>query len=689
MAFRVRCPKCPPDSSLFPVPDGWTEGPCPQGHSCRVPGAPPRTTTAPRVVARPIAAAPAPARLRPSTPVSGFGSWWLVAACFFGLAVCGIVGLVVVGVLVVRMSARPAVAEAPKPTVRAEVATKPEVPKEDPLRPPITIPLGPKAVNAPPPPALLPRPVILRVRSLDAFFKAMNRVADAADASKDVKAMETFVRQNWRVANQPVFDMTRPLGVYLLLDPQRGAISTVLMAPVPDRVRFLTWLQNGQSTVHEEEGQPEAFRIERFQIPVPLPQPNGNVAEVRLQQAQPTYCRFAGGYVYLSQGGLADLRDVTAIDPVRLLGDDTRPLLSAHLYFDALPAGFDLKRIQLQPQGKAQVPPGLIGQNELENAMESLGKWLQDFLNEARELSLQLDVPERSDALHVEVSFRAREGSKLDRDLRTLATPSLFGALLRGKSALAVLGHAQLPQGLRDFIAPHVRSITALTLKDVDKEPDAATVKQFFATLEETVVKGELDVAGVIRQNAEGQVESVAGLKLAKADQFEQALKKFAQAAPPKEQKRIQFDVAKVGTVNVHRVDVSPDIPWKLFREDLLDQFTLDAALLAYREDCALAAVGPRGMELMKQAVDSKPTAAPMLHIEANLNQLVPLFGDKAARDVAAKTFADQPGNCLLRIEAEDGLRIRHRLDLSIVRFIRLYLPHLKLAPLPPGIFGD
>jgi hypothetical protein len=698
MWFQFRCSRCPPNSSFF-VPDTWKGGvmPCPRGHLCRVPAAPASTPTTSGVAGgQPVPQRQAPAATsatlaasqppRQAKPASGFVLGWLLTACFFGLVLCGTGGFVVV----LWANPRPIIAEATKPKSRTE-----------PARPPVP-PTG-KAVPALPPPvanaAPLPKPLLLRVRSLDAFFKAMNRVGEAAGVEKDVAAQEAFVRQQCRVAGQPVFDMTRPLGVYWVVDPQpqvvdprpQVVVSPVLMVPVAQDLRFLTWLQNLGGKVQEEKGLPESYRIEEFRISVPQPQPNGGVQQVLVGLGRSVYCRFANGYAYLSQSSIAALRDVGTIDPLHLLGDDSRPLLSAHFFIDALPAELDVVGFLMKPELKEQALQNswlkdFKGQEkQMEQAMNMYREWLRIFLKEGKELSLELDVPEHAEALNVELTFRAKEGTDLAKNLRALAGPSLFGGMLRDKPALAVLGHVQLPKVLRDLVAPKVREITELTLKDVDKGPHAAEVKQLFTTLESTIAGGELDVAAVLWQDAAGRVDSIGGLKLVQADQFEQAWKTIGRAAPPEEQKRVQFDVAREGTVNIHKVDVSAFIPWKQFQEGLPDQFALNAALLAYRPDCVLTATGPKRMELMKQAVKSKPTEAPVLHVEANLKELVPLFGKEAAREAAARAFKDRPGNCLLRIEGGEELRLRHRLDLSILRFMRIVLADPRNAPLAPN----
>jgi hypothetical protein len=140
---------------------------------------------------------------------------------------------------------------------------------------------------------------------------------------------------------------------------------------------------------------------------------------------------------------------------------------------------------------------------------------------------------------------------------------------------------------------------------------------------------------------------------------------------------RLKIDDAKIGDVNVHRIDLKG--------LDLGPQFSKiygsDQMFLAFRDDAVLFAVGEDGLSLLKDALASKPKAGSILAFEASVGAIVAILPEDSApgaADVAKKVFKEKGGDKVrFSVDGGKGLTVRLSVDAKVVTFFAALAPKL------------
>ena len=130
---------------------------------------------------------------------------------------------------------------------------------------------------------------------------------------------------------------------------------------------------------------------------------------------------------------------------------------------------------------------------------------------------------------------------------------------------------------------------------------------------------------------------------------MEEVFKEEWKHLAPRDQLRVKFDLVRVDDVNIHQLNIIDHLP-----QLLLTTVGKVFSYHAFSQDAVLWSMGGSGLELLKEAVQTKPKPGPLL-----------LFGGNALWNENNKksrfSFALEGGN---------ALRFRHTLDLSFVAFV-------------------
>src|SRR5262249_50065448 len=141
--------------------------------------------------------------------------------------------------------------------------------------------------------------------------------------------------------------------------------------------------------------------------------------------------------------------------------------------------------------------------------------------------------------------------------------------------------------------------------------------EKFLADIGPTLKSGDLDAAVTVRgPNKDGKYSVLLGVKLLDGVAVEKGFRNWVQDLRKDEQDKIKFDVDKAGPYKIHMLD--KELPEK-FRKLLGDS----RPYMAFRNDAWFLSGGADGLEVLKEALTSKPKEAPQFQFEMALKRLL------------------------------------------------------------------
>ncbi|MFO0871887.1 MAG: hypothetical protein U0935_23425 [Pirellulales bacterium] len=363
------------------------------------------------------------------------------------------------------------------------------------------------------------------------------------------------------------------------------------------------------------------LQIYRDQIGTPRELENG-VLEVGADRPQPIYIKEKEGWAFVAQDPKS-LADVPA-DPLKLLqGLDQKYDLAVQLNVSSIPpavrdlflsqvkVGYD-QSMQLQSRN---LPPD---QRELADQIgRSLLKGLEDFVEQADQLTVGLAIDGKSRSTSVETTLTALPGTELAKQMAAAYGSKSAFAGLGGKSP-AASGNITMALASTDIqqLGGLVKVLRDTALKAIDddsgvpaekRETLKKSVGSILDVLQATITAGKIDLAAAVNLG-EGGAEFSLGTLLADGAKFEKAVKDLVALGRGEPNfPEVQLDIAKHGGVNLHKVVVplgGDANARRIFGGDNLE------VVLGFGADRMLLTVGRDGMGAMKKLVDQGHTNA-------------------------------------------------------------------------------
>ena len=478
----------------------------------------------------------------------------------------------------------------------------------------------------------------MRIKSLDGLLTDAKYLAKLVGQEEQLEQADAAIKAFTTENGLGGIDTKRPLAAFV--DISGGQLQpppVVLLIPIADEKTFLDFLGNFQ--IKAEKGKDGVYTLS--EIPAPIP--------------YTIYFRFAHKYAYVTLDDKENIAEKKIPKPEQVVfatGDDSVAALDLRL--DALPDS--LKQIALA-QLEGQLATGKEQKVENETPAQKqfrlkfidlFGAHFKAILTDGEALSLKLGLNAKKDDLSVDLSFKAKTGSALAKEIESVGkSTSLFANLGQG-AALQVALAASLPEELKKSLGPIVDDMIK---EGVEKEKDAEKAKDaklFGEALAPTLKAGELDAGVALRgPDSSGHYTLVAGLKLKDAKHLESALRTSIAAKDTKEREKVQFDAATIGDVKVHKLLIDDENSKKVFGAW--------APYVAFKDDAMLVAVGPDALKALKDAVALQPAAGPVVNVNVAFAKVAGLAPDPKMQKAIKEVFGETPTGDNIALTVEMG----------------------------------
>jgi len=437
-------------------------------------------------------------------------------------------------------------------------------------------------------------------------------------------------------------DVKNPIGLYVTVRAEEPADSpAVVLVPVADRDTLLNALQTRIGLdVKEKDG--------LYEMAVP-------------GAPTPIYFRFANGYAYV--GTRSENIDPKALPkPADVLAGKAKQLFSATVHLDRLPksmkdAAFEaiasLEGVLAQGRNQPPAPGETEAMKAFGNeATDQLIRTLRSVVVDGEQVALHLSVDPKTEAFALAFEMTGLKGSKLARDLKSIAenTSVVAGAIGAVDANAAANISVALAPGLKKVLGPAVGDLIERAQKEAGGSGEKAVFEPLLKALAPSLKSGELDAGVALHGPDKGDhYTAVLGLKLAEGKKVEDAFRDLVKKKqlPPELAGLVVLDAERSNGTAFHLIKVSEHLD-----EQAHNVFGKSDAYLSFRGDMLVVGFGPQGKEAVQKALSSAPADVGVVRFKvpaarlATKEQVKKVFGDQApARD--AIEFAITGGDSL------------------------------------------
>ena len=500
--------------------------------------------------------------------------------------------------------------------------------------------------------------VILRVASLDALIADGRYLVDLVGKGEEAKQLEGVLKALTSPKGLEGIDPTKPFGAYAQLAADLPSSPYALLLPVADEKALLKLLE--ARNVAGDKDQDGIYTVDLPGSPFPA------------------HYRFANNHVYVVVGAKTALAKQNLLPPEKVFAGADPSLVSLTVNIDEVPDSVRdlvLSRLSLQladakAEKKKDESPAI---KKFRGALiDQLANHAKMFIKEGKSLRFSLDIDRKEGDLSTSLILTPRPGSHMAGMFSQLGKIKNIGTtMLDSQSAFSYALHVALPEPLRKALDPLVEESANMARKQKVPDDQKQLAEALLKAVMPTIKMGEIDTGLSVRgPGAKGHYTVIMGLKVKDGTEIESAVKELVKKAPKDKQDQITFDVAKVGTSNIHKL--SQDKEDEKAKAILGDH----PAYVAARPDALFLAAGPEGLVVLKEVVAATPTAGKLFQFEASVARLVPFMEheNKTAPAAAKKAF-DKDKNSdriSLLIEGGDVLRIRAAAKGQILKFVAI-----------------
>jgi hypothetical protein len=503
--------------------------------------------------------------------------------------------------------------------------------------------------------------VVIRVASLDNLIADARYLLTQAGREEEAKQGEAFLKAILGDKGLEGFDSKRPLGFYGHLGPNGIDSTGVLMLPVSDEKAVLDLLARQDIKPEKKDGL-YSFTPEKSPVPI--------------------YFRFANKYVYVTGRDKEALDKDKLLAPGKVLAAKDVGTFSASFNFGGIPKEIRetvLGQVELRLNDlKERNHPGeTAAQKELRSkAIDEIALTLKSLLEDSGSLTVRFAVDRKANDISFSLDLSARPGSKLAKNVQSLAeTKSLVAGLIASTSAANGRLHVSVPGGMRKALGPAVDDAFNQILKSAKDEGGRQFLARYARTLLPTLKAGVLDFAIDIRGPSKNKLyTAVAGLRVKNGANIEKSMREVAKQILEKDPDLATLDVAKVGSISIHRLNKIKNLLKDADRRD----FGNNPGYLAIRDDAVFFALGEDGLKALKEALAVQPKAGPVLRVEFALGRY-PRVGEgprrKFAEGAAREAFKGENKDAdkiYLTLEGGKALRLRAGMKGPVLRFLSL-----------------
>jgi len=502
--------------------------------------------------------------------------------------------------------------------------------------------LSPLAAQAQAPEASFKPTVLLRLRAIEELAGDLRHLATKVGQEEVAKQVEALLKSRTGPKGLEGIDPKKPLGLYGTVHKELNKSEGVLLLPIADEKTFLDFLDN--LDLKPAKSKDGLYTVEVPKVPFPV------------------LFRFSRGYLY----GTLKVTATTTLPAADQLPAPATVLasgagaLSLTVNIDQIPesvrkAGVTLAALQLNERKKDELPKATEKQKAVyEAVIDELTAQVKSLLEDGTRAMLKLDIDRKSEEVSLSFQLEGKPGSRLAKDIATLAPSTSLTSILIGKDS--VMGgtlHLVLAERVRKALAPAIDEGVAGRLNDLDAE-HRELLSPLLKTLDPTLKAGRLALGADMRGPAKGgKYTLVMGTQMEKGREVEKAVKTLLQKIPAQFREAVHLDVDKAAGFNIHRIDQKEVEPGakELFGEG--------PVYLAFRDDGLLIALGENALPTLKETLALKAGMSQPVTVQLSLARLARLMAadNKHAPAVAKKAFTT-PGSDRVRLNLNAGKRL-------------------------------
>jgi hypothetical protein len=445
--------------------------------------------------------------------------------------------------------------------------------------------------------------LVVSINTLDNIFSDVGAVAAAAGQG-DAANLWLGLAGVYTTG----LDRTKPAGAYVSL----GASGPQVVAFVP--VKNLKQI------------------LANFQAQLgPAKDVGDGVLELGANLPQPMYIKEQAGYAFIVQDPQS-LQGVPA-DPSKVVQDLVAKYdIAMQVNIGNLPAEFRelaLSQLKMGFDGALQAQADNLPE-EQRALTEQLGKAsmksIEDFMEQADQVTVGIAVDNRTSAFTLESSVTAKPGSELAKQMSdAYNVKSAFGGLGgRDPAALMSLTMALMPADIAQITAG-MTTARQQAMQSIDndggvpndkKEPLKTALGGILDVFQATMSAGKIDGAAAVNL-LPGGIEVVGGAVVADGLKLEKSVKQIVQLVSDQPGfPQVQLDFAKLDGVNLHKIEIpAGEIDPNLGR--LLGERL--EIILGFSRDRALMSLSRDGVETLKQVTGLSPNAGPTVPMQMRI----------------------------------------------------------------------
>jgi hypothetical protein len=431
--------------------------------------------------------------------------------------------------------------------------------------------------------------VIISVKGFDELLADVTYLGDVLNQPQFAALPQVMINQLTQGQGLKGLDGAKPFGVYVTLSPQGQPQDIVVFVPVKDQKEF-------------------AATLEKL---APNPEKMGELTQYQFA-ANPNPILAKAGAKHFFFAPTAESLKETA-DPAKLV---TVPAdISIEIDLTQIPDG--LKELYLT-QGEAQAMSQLRevddpAQRAIQEGTTKLClAGLRRMVLDGSRVTFSLDINSKTKAIMLDLASTAKSGTTLAKASAGYAkTENPFSGLISKQTVGSYVVSVPLSsdtEGLLKLIVDESekRGLANLPAEQAAKDTKTKVLKRIADMARSTIQRGRWDHSIVV-SSADGKLQIVSAIKVAKGDQLGQAIEEFVKNTPEAKDK-VKLNVAQVGKAKVHAITLPAD-------EDREKYFGSGPAHLAISEDSVVFVLGGDSLAGVKGALNRSagtPSRAPM-----------------------------------------------------------------------------
>jgi hypothetical protein len=498
--------------------------------------------------------------------------------------------------------------------------------------------------------------LVIRARSIDGLLEDARALVTMLGKGEEAKQFDGFIKSMMGPKGLEGIDTKKPLGFYGTVGPNGIDSTGIVLVPIADEKAFLALLERLDLKTEKAAGGLYSFSPPRVPVTV--------------------YFRFANGYLYGTAENKGAVAKEKLLPVADVLPSNLTSALSLTVRFDQIPK--EIKQLALQQMAlKVADAQGTKLPNESDVQQQFRSAILKDFerrtaqvLEQGRSFSLRLNLDREKKQIVADASLTGQPASKLAGEIADMGkSTSLFVGDLGTDAAVSLLAHATLPPEVRKAMEPVIDEGMKLALEKEKDEKRRAIAEKFLTIIGPTLKSGDFDGAVTVRgPNKDGKYAVLLGVKLADGSAVEKGFRNIVLDLRKEEQEKIKFDVDKAGGYKIHMLEVKKELDDKAKR-----LFGESQIYMAFRNDAWLLAGGASGLEVLKDALLTKPKEGPNFQFEMAVKRVAPAMeaDNPNLAKIIASVFEKEPDSDKVRFVVEGGksLRTHFTIDTAVVKF--------------------